>query len=544
MTFPHDLFLARQLTREPSPSSAAASSDDPVDQLKSTLSWRVTAPLRGGKALASELRRRSGSRVDALRSRLLAVAPALIGPEVDPSTKTRDLLRALIDSAIDDEDRIWLLFAGAVGAYPDADEFIALRRHLRRLSPAQRPKAFLAHTVEVLSRTHTHYREVDLRVGETVVDVDFCATVGFTSGVQRVVRETVGRWHERHSVTLLAWDGGGSAMRVLAPNEEARVSGAYRLRERDFDMRHAESVMRTVIPWRCNVVLPEVARERYSRSLISLARFSGNRVRAIGYDMIPAVDGFFVDPAQSQSFARYLTLVKHVDEVVAISEAVAEEFRGFVDALTAQGVTGPTVSVVPLSEEVSFDDVDAPKPIEVPLVLAVGSHEIRKNQIAVADAAERLWRDGLRFSLLFAGGPGPEWYTDLDDRVTELVLDGRSVAVVQSISDEEMRRAYRTAHVQVFVSLHEGFGLPVVEALAAGTPVITSRRGSMGEMARAGGCIAVDPEDVGEIAEALRRVLTDDAEYGRLVAEIGERPSRTWDDYADAVWARMTEVSR
>ena len=91
----------------------------------------------------------------------------------------------------------------------------------------------------------------------------------------------------------------------------------------------------------------------------------------------------------------------------------------------------------------------------------------------------------------------------------------------------------------MFPSLNEGFGLPVAEALACGTPTITSGYGAMAEIAEGGGAVLVDPRDDRSIADALRRVLTDDAEHARLAAEALARPSRTWDDYARDAWGSL-----
>ena len=93
----------------------------------------------------------------------------------------------------------------------------------------------------------------------------------------------------------------------------------------------------------------------------------------------------------------------------------------------------------------------------------------------------------------------------------------------------------------VFPSLNEGFGLPVAEALASGTPVVTSGYGSMAEIAADGGALLVDPRDDRSIAAAMRTVLTQPAERARLAAEARRRPARTWDDYAAGVWSTLVD---
>lgn len=99
-----------------------------------------------------------------------------------------------------------------------------------------------------------------------------------------------------------------------------------------------------------------------------------------------------------------------------------------------------------------------------------------------------------------------------------------------------MWEAYAGARFTVFPSLHEGYGLPVAESLAYGTPVITSSYGSTAEIAAAGGCVLVDPRDDDQLVAAMRRLLTDDAELERLRGEARGRPVWTWEQYAAQVW--------
>ena len=93
----------------------------------------------------------------------------------------------------------------------------------------------------------------------------------------------------------------------------------------------------------------------------------------------------------------------------------------------------------------------------------------------------------------------------------------------------------------MYLTLNEGFALPVAESIASGTPVITSDFGSMSELAAAGGAVVVNPRDDHQIANVLERVLTDDDLHATLSRQARERPHRTWDDYADEAWGYLVE---
>ena len=105
-----------------------------------------------------------------------------------------------------------------------------------------------------------------------------------------------------------------------------------------------------------------------------------------------------------------------------------------------------------------------------------------------------------------------------------------------ALSEAELVAAYREARFSVFVSTHEGYGLPVAESLAFGTPVITGDYGSTREISRDGGAVLVNPRDDDHLVAAMRELLLDDDRLQELLTEIDARPARSWDDYAREVW--------
>jgi glycosyltransferase involved in cell wall biosynthesis len=259
-------------------------------------------------------------------------------------------------------------------------------------------------------------------------------------------------------------------------------------------------------------------------------------VVAIGYDCIPVVSAEMVPLVEPNRFVKYLTVVKHARRVAGISVSAAQEFQGFADMLPAQGLPAPTVVECALPADVTSEPPSAGTD-DVPLVLCVGSFEPRKNQLAVLYASEVLWREGRRFRLRFVGGGGSD--PDFGRRVRQLQRAGRPIEVRTAISEIDLARAYRDARFSVFVSTHEGYGLPVAESLALGTPVITTNYGSTREIGRDGGTVVVDPRDDAEILAAMRRLLVDDELYDRLVIEVQKREPRTWDDYASRLWSAL-----
>jgi glycosyltransferase involved in cell wall biosynthesis len=302
-----------------------------------------------------------------------------------------------------------------------------------------------------------------------------------------------------------------------------------------------------VVPWRCRYLLPdlaaEVARTGY---LQALAQFSGSSLSLIGYDLVPITTAETSHEGMAPGFARNLAAARYADVIVPISHAAAGEYRGWRDMLAGTGLAGPRIEPVVLPgqavPESAGQTVKAAERLSLgaPLVVVVGSHEPRKNHVAVLHAAERLWREGLVFTLTFIGGNS--WNSEaFTEALQRLQGAGRPVETISAATDELLFGAYRTARFTVFPSVNEGFGLPVAESLACGTPVITSNFGAMKEIADAGGgALLVDPRDDDSVTDGMRALLTDDELLARLTTEAEARPAGSWDAYARDTWAVLT----
>jgi glycosyltransferase involved in cell wall biosynthesis len=182
-------------------------------------------------------------------------------------------------------------------------------------------------------------------------------------------------------------------------------------------------------------------------------------------------------------------------------------------------VAADRVHVIPNGVEPGFTS-DGPA-ADGDYVLAVGTLEPRKNLERVVEAARRA---GVELRVVGSRGWGgvdvPGW--------------------VGRVPDDELARLYRGARCVVYASLYEGFGLPVLEAMASGTPVVTSAGSSLQEIA-GGAAVLVDPTDVDAIAAGIG-----EAEHRRdeLVPLGLERASAfTWERAADAVEALWRELA-
>ena len=188
--------------------------------------------------------------------------------------------------------------------------------------------------------------------------------------------------------------------------------------------------------------------------------------------------------------------------VITVSEFTRRE------VVELLGVPEERIRVIPNGVEAPFV-AEGPR-AEGDYVLGVGTLEPRKNLRAAADAAKQT---GVELRVAGAQGWGG------------VEVDGW----LGRVSDDELAALYRGARCLVYPSLYEGFGIPVLEAMACGTPVVTSRGGATEEVA-GGAAVLVDPHDVASIAAGIEEAS---ARRDELVALGLERARAfTWDRVA------------
>lgn len=197
-------------------------------------------------------------------------------------------------------------------------------------------------------------------------------------------------------------------------------------------------------------------------------------------------------------------VLRAATRVIAVSEFTRTELR---DVLR---VPDEKIRVVPNGVE---DVFRAGGPTaEGEYALAVGTLEPRKNLARVAEAARSA---GLELRAVGAAGWG------------EVALDG--VTWLGRVRDEELARLYRGARVVVYPSLYEGFGIPVLEAMACGAPVVTSVGGATEEVAGGAG-VLVDPLDPAAIAAGIEDAVARRDELH--VRGLERARAFTWDETA------------
>jgi glycosyltransferase involved in cell wall biosynthesis len=290
---------------------------------------------------------------------------------------------------------------------------------------------------------------------------------------------------------------------------------------------------------------PPVHVPGHMRRLRQLRDAAGLSLATIFYDAIPLSVPEHCGPALSADFARtLLALCLQVDRAVAISAAAAEEFRTWQRRLLPAidipcGVMPLDAPLPPVPGEappLPFDEGE-------PFVLCVSTIESRKNHLLLLHAwLTLLRRHGPRAvpRLVLAGRPGYGGAPAL--ALIEAAPELRAkVLCLGGVSDATLHRLYGACLFTVFNSFHEGWGLPVTEALSHGKPVIAPDLPSLRE---AGGAAALyfTPQSEPELADLAWSLIRDPARRAALAADIPARaPLRSWRAVAEGLIAELAQ---
>jgi glycosyltransferase involved in cell wall biosynthesis len=146
--------------------------------------------------------------------------------------------------------------------------------------------------------------------------------------------------------------------------------------------------------------------------------------------------------------------------------------------------------------------------------------EPRKNIPFIIKGFEKFQMNHTGIQLVLAGKKG--WLSEEIFKTLERSPSAKSIKYLDFVSEEDLCSLYRSAICFVYPSLYEGFGLPVLEAMASGTPVITSKTSSLGEIAR-DASLLIEPTHIDEFVAALETICGDSTLRNELSAKGLER---------------------
>lgn len=382
-------------------------------------------------------------------------------------------------------------------------------------------------------------------------DATHTSHTGAQTGIQRVTRSLFAGLARITPVTAVCHDPYLGAWRPLDAGELAHLqpgraaSGSrgakWPLHKRLAGHARRLAGAKSALPAADGLVCPELFSARAGVHLAEiLGAVRGPRV-AVFHDAIGLKLPELTPPGTVARLPGYLRELLRFDGIAAVSEDSAASLRDYWQWL---GVAdAPPVQAIP-------NGVDpVPPPVEtapgtVPRVLCVGTIEGRKNHLALLEACETLWTEGLKFELQLVGLARPDTAGRTLEKISLLQQAGRPLLYRGPAADAELHAAYRRCTFTVYPSFTEGFGLPVLESLQHGKPCVCSAHGALGESARGGGCVALESVDPASLTTALRRILGNPAEIAALGAAARARTFRSWADCARDLTGWMGTLKR
>lgn len=277
-------------------------------------------------------------------------------------------------------------------------------------------------------------------------------------------------------------------------------------------------------------------------SFLSQLKAQKVNLALVCYDLIPVKFPEFCSKSFSGQFSRFLINYAHLfDKVLCISKRTADDFleardSGILSYNPSQAVLtfslGSDFTPQMLSPVVA-EDSPVRRFSDKQYVLVVGSLAPHKNIKATASAFDQLQNRYPALEVVFAGNRG--WHAETDGLITKHPRYEKRLHILSGLNDQEIDFLYKHCLCLVQASFYEGYGLPVVEALSRGKPVIASQGGSLPEV---GGdfCLYFDPHNPPELADQLGRLLGSPSFYNALVNRIQtEYKPLSWRESAQQV---------
>jgi glycosyltransferase involved in cell wall biosynthesis len=386
----------------------------------------------------------------------------------------------------------------------------------------------------------------DLPVPQLVIDTSACLRDTANTGVARVVRSLTRKLQDFGQPLFVTWNENLRAYVLPTEGEYQNLAlyGGPLPNPKHYVLpRSPDHAPQTLASlggrhlkggW---LLQSEIVFERQGPARREAARELGLQVAAIFYDAIPVTHPEWVaDISIRDNHAAYMRGLAECDRVLPISPDAGKQLQAFWqrEKITprAQVRTCWIPGELTASPRATIP-ADAPRAGEPLRILCVSTLEPRKNHKVLLAAVARLAADY----------PDLDWQLDMignryagADYIVDAVREANAadprIVWHGVVNDEVLNDYYARAHVSVYASLVEGYGMPIVESLWHARPCICHNGGVMAELAAEGGCCTVDMTDSAALAAMIHELATQPAQYLRLAREAVARPILTWRSYA------------
>ena len=420
------------------------------------------------------------------------------------------------------------------------------------------------------------------------VDVTHTWSSDLQTGIQRVVRQIVDSWYSMNTnIALIIFHEG--EYKVLPPSTLANFKDLYSERIPRFYYLHnyifehllpfylklkklmphraVQSLLKEPVvqilrnsvnkawipknttrlnPNKADILLLElVFQPNQIAYLKEISRDYGANLTYFSYDCNPLIAPHYWPPDVSGDFSNYVTLVNSSKQVWSISKTAQEDIKRY-SKVDQSKVSFEYKWLPPFK----FPDCDHREIYIQELekenyILMVASYVPSKNHLGFLEALKLLKAKGISIPTIYLVGGGSWIGREIDSKVRELNQIGIQVKKYEAIRNCCLGKLYANCSFSILPSFVEGFGLPIVESLSFGKPVVTSTSMSMGELLVLPGTIGFSHTQVPSLITILERVLSDNDLLETLTSEAVENLNNlgTWQDYAAKLYEFVSRGS-
>lgn len=266
----------------------------------------------------------------------------------------------------------------------------------------------------------------------------------------------------------------------------------------------------------------------------------------IVHDLIPLYMPELFTKRHRQRFKIFTEICRYkADLIIAVSEATKKDvlnYMHFPEEKVKVVYEGANPLFTAERDAKGIAETMKKYHIDSDYILCLSTVEPRKNMLRTIQAYEQcVLSQNLPYKLVIVGGSG--WNNgEIYEYVQQSEALKKHVIFTGYVSDVEVKHIYANASLFIYASLCEGFGLPVLEAMQSGIPVITSNVSSMPEVA-GDACELVDPLNIEQLKDAIVRILSS-KELQKLMADNGLERAKlfSWEKAAKEIWQYTTGI--
>jgi glycosyltransferase involved in cell wall biosynthesis len=374
-----------------------------------------------------------------------------------------------------------------------------------------------------------------------VIDVSNSTRDPANSGVIRVTRRFSRALQQFDDPLFVIWDDQSSRY-VLPIREEFAQLGQFNGPRLTNEERLSPSALQRVgleqilerlgrrDPW---MIFSETMMEVRFKTVRAYIRGLGFRTAAIFYDAIPVLRPDLCNEEMRHNHRDYMIGLADCDLVIPISHYSGQCLRDF---WQAEAVSDGSIHVDVLPGEFGGSErVSQPPTASARIqILCVSTLEPRKNHRRLIEACLLLEKNypDLDWVLTLVGNKYAGAF-EIADWIEEVGAANPRVRWLGIVDDPTLHQLYAEASFTVYPSIIEGFGIPILESIWHGRPCICSLDGVMGELAREGGCLTTDVQDVQALSETIATLARDYQLREELVRQAVVRKLKTWNDYVN-----------